>query len=108
MPSAKNSLNVTGSATSGATSGGGYQRKQKSSKPGAPWMKTEVTCANGGRRELGLPRGGWGWGFGPALSSEWKTSELRHVGMATASGPIACAKLISSRWRDVGSRIWSR
>ena len=59
MPSAKNSLNVTGSATRGATSGGGYQRRQKSNKPGAPWMKTEVTCARADDGRVG----GWGWGL---------------------------------------------
>ena len=46
----------------------GYQREAKSRSGGSPWTKTEVT-----------------------LSSEWKTSELRHAGIATASGP-PCAQ----------------
>ena len=41
----------------------------------------------------------------PTLSREWKTRELRHVGIATESGPMVCAKLMSSKWRDVGIKI---
>ena len=36
-------------------------------------------------------------------SSEWKTSELRHVGTAIASGPVVSRKFAWKRSDDVGS-----
>ena len=50
------------------------------SRPGSACTKTEVT-----------------------LSSEWKTSELRQMGMARASGPEVCAKFMTSSVVEAGA-----
>ena len=58
----------------------GTQRSRKVSSPGSAWTKTEVT-----------------------LSSEWKTRELRQMGMASARGPEVCAKFITRSVVEVGA-----
>ena len=66
--------------------GGGYQRRQKERSGGSVWTYDEVT-----------------------RSREWKTSELRHVGTAIASGPVVSKKLVWKRRVEVGyARSWTR